>query len=90
MTKIVINGEVVDAPADVEIGDAILALIDAGLDEDAHHWDSSWREINTSNLECYLRTPDLQSRVLAYIRPALEERIQRALNEILEEIKRHE
>lgn len=60
---------------DVQVGDAVMQLIEAGIREDAHFWDSVWRDLDDDDLEFFLRMPEAQARMLEYVRPAIVEKL---------------
>lgn len=64
---------------DVVIGDAVLALVESGIDEDAHFWDSAWRDIDDDDLEFALNSSQVMSQVIEYIRLPMIEKLREVL-----------
>lgn len=75
---------------DVQVGDAVLELIDSGIDEDAHFWASAWHDLDDDDLEFFLKMPEAQARMIEYIRLPLIEKLREVLAKRREEAKRHE
>lgn len=74
-----IQQDVVEVSLDVVIGDAVLALVESGIDEDAHFWDSAWRDIDDNDLEFALNSSTIMLRVIEYIRLPLNEKLREVL-----------
>lgn len=72
------NNEHIDVSLDVVLGDAVLELVESGIDEDAH-WRGYWHSIDNDDLEFALKTPEIQTCLMEYIRPALMDQLRQVL-----------
>jgi hypothetical protein len=73
------NATIVEVGLDVQMGDAVLDLIESGIDEDAHFWGSAWRDLDDDDLEFFLKMPEAQARMIEYIRLPLIEKLREVL-----------
>lgn len=80
--------KLVQVHLDVVIGNAILALVESGIDEDAHFWDSNWHDIDDDDLEFALNDSATMLRAIEYIRLPLIEKLNEVLAERREETER--
>jgi len=74
---------------DVVLGDAVMDLIDSGVDEDAHFWGSGWHEIDDDELEFALNDSSIMLKMSEYIRPLLLDKLREVLAERKAEKARH-
>lgn len=89
-TRMTTHKQLVNVSFDVVLGDAVLSLIESGIDEGAHHWDHHWHDIDNDDLEFALNNPSIQAHMVEYIRLPLIEHLQRALKERREETQKNE
>jgi hypothetical protein len=71
----------IEISLDVVVGDAVLSLIESGIDEGTHFWANSWKDIDNDDLEFALNNPSIQARMIEYIRLPLIEHLKKALKE---------
>lgn len=64
---------------DTIIGNAVLALIETGLNEHAHFWTDEWRLIKDDELEAALKDKTIKERIIAHISVPVFEKLQKAL-----------
>lgn len=81
--------EIVEVGMDVVLGDCLLALVDSGIDEDAHFWDSAWQELDDDDLEYALNNPMTQAQMIEYVRFPIIEKMREVLTKRREETARH-
>ena len=74
-----IKQDVVEVGLVVAVGDAVLALVESGIDEDAPFWDSTWRDIDDDDLEFALNDSSIMLRVTEYIRLPMIEKLREVL-----------
>jgi len=74
-----VQQDIVEVGIDVVVGDALLALVESGLDEDAHFWANAWHDIDDDDLEFALNNPGTQARIIEYVRLPLIEKLKEAL-----------
>jgi hypothetical protein len=67
---------------------AIMALVESGIDEDAHFWDSSWHEFDDVLLQRVIDEPELLDRVMVRLKPAMLERLQEVVRDRTKERSR--
>lgn len=89
-TRMTTHKQLVDISFDVVLGDAVLSLIESGIDEDAHHWSHHWLDIDNDDLEFALNNPSIQARIVEYIRLPLIELLKEVLKERREETQKNE
>ncbi len=71
--------QVIQVGMDVVLGDAVLALVESGIDEDAHFWSALWQQIDNDDLEWALNSSTTTSRMFEYIRLPLIEKLKEVL-----------
>lgn len=81
--------EIIEVGLDVVLGDCLLALIDSGIDEDAHFWDSAWRDLDDDDFEAALNNPMTQAQMIEYVRLPIIEKMREVLTKRREETARH-
>jgi len=79
--------QIVQVGFDVVLGDAVLALVESGIDEDAHFWDSAWRDIDDDDLEWALNDSGTMAMMIEYIRLPLVEKLREVLEARRKETK---
>lgn len=74
---------------DVVLGDALLDLVDSGIDEDAH-FRGAWQQMDgdDANVLAMLENPMVQARVIEYVRLALIEKLREAVQDRVKEAER--
>lgn len=70
---------------DTVLGDAVLSLVDSGIDEGAHFWGRAWDELDNDDIEFALNNSATFSKMIEYIRLPLVEK----LKGTLEDRKKH-
>jgi hypothetical protein len=81
--------KIVQVGMDVVLGDYLLSLIDSGIDEDAHFWDSAWQDLDDDDFETALNNPMTQAQMIEYVRLPIIERMREVLRKRREETARH-
>jgi hypothetical protein len=74
---------------DVVVGDAVMDLVESGIDEDAHFWGSSWRDLDIDELEFALNDSTTMLKLGEYIRPMLVDKLREVLADLKAEKARH-
>ena len=83
------NYDRIQVGLDVVLGDAVMELIESGIDEDAHFWSSGWHEIDDDELEFALNDSTTMLKLGEYIRPMLVDKLREVLAERKAEKARH-
>lgn len=83
------GGEIVQVGIDVVLGDGLLALVDAGIDEGTHFWNSAWDDINDDDFDVAINDPAAQARMIEYVRLPLIEKMREVLQMRREKQERH-
>jgi hypothetical protein len=80
---------IVEINMDVVLGDALLELVDSGIDEGTHFWGSLFRDLDDDDFETAINNPGTQARMIEYVRLPLIEKMKKVLAERREETARH-
>lgn len=81
--------EIIEVGMDVVLGDCLLALIDSGIDEDAHFWDSAWQDLDDDDFDFAINNPMMQAKMIEYVRLPIIEKMREVLAKRREETARH-
>ena len=74
---------------DVVVGQAIMALVESGISEDAHFWSEKWRDIDEDEIEFVLNDSSMMLKLTEYIRPMLVDKLREVLASLRAETARH-
>jgi len=83
--------QIVQVGVDVVLADAVLALVESGIDEDAHFWSSDWHEFDDhdDDLERALNNSEMLAMMFEHIKLPLIEKLKQILKERRKETQRH-
>lgn len=73
------NHNIVDVGIIEALGDAVMDIVDSGIDEDAHFWGSNWREIDDDDFEAVMKDPALQEQLFERVKSRILESLKQVL-----------
>lgn len=83
------NYDEMQVGVDVILGEAVIELIESGIDEDAHFWGSSWRYLDDDDIEFAINDSTTMLKLTEYIRSTLVEKLHEVLADRKAEKVRH-
>jgi hypothetical protein len=76
----------VEVGLDVVLGEAIVELVEWGVDEDCHFMGTSWRDMTDDELDAAINDPETLQKALVYAQKDIVKR----LHEVLEDRRREQ